>query len=273
MDSRLRTDDGSADSGAAAALAAFAAGTGSEHAALTALARIRLLVPVVAAPAPESGQHGPGQHGASRHGASRHGASRPGAGQPGAGQPGASQPGAGRPGAGQHGAGRAEAASEMSIPTLVGQDGRPAVPAFTCLAAMARWQPGARPVPVDAGRVWQGAVRDSCAVVLDVAGPVPVAIDGARLAALASGQPVPLPHQDPDVLAAVTQAAAGQPAVSVTRLLPADGDSDLAVELAISPDYPGSAAELARSAATAIMARLGSRLRRGIQVAIGPPPG
>jgi hypothetical protein len=257
MDSRLRTDDGSADSGAAAALAAFAAGTGSEHAVLTALARIRLLVPVVAAPAPESGKHA-GQHGAGQHGAGQHGAG---------------QLGAGRHGAGQLGAGRAEAASEMSIPTLVGQDGRPAVPAFTCLAAMARWQPGARPVPVDAGRVWQGAVRDSCAVVLDVAGPVPVAIDGARLAALASGQPVPLPHEDPDVLAAVTQAAAGQPAVSVTRLLPADGDSDLAVELAISPDYPGSAAQLARSAAAAIMARLGSRLRRGIEVAIGPPPG
>jgi len=278
MDSRLRTDDGSADSGAAAALAAFAAGTGSEHAVLTALARIRLLVPVVAAPAPESGQHGAGQpsasqHGAGQHGAGQHGAGQHGAGRHGAGQHGAGRHGAGRHGAGQLGAGRAEAASEMSIPTLVGQDGRPAVPAFTCLAAMARWQPGARPVPVDAGRVWQGAVRDSCAVVLDVAGPVPVAIDGARLAALASGQPVPLPHEDPDVLAAVTQAAAGQPAVSVTRLLPADSDSDLAVELAISPDYPGSAAELARSAAAAIMARLGSRLRRGIEVAIGPPPG
>ncbi|MBO0789223.1 MAG: SseB family protein, partial [Actinobacteria bacterium] len=41
-------DDGSADPGVAAALAAYAAGEGSEHAALTALARSRLLVPIVA---------------------------------------------------------------------------------------------------------------------------------------------------------------------------------------------------------------------------------
>ncbi len=227
-DSRLRTDDGSADSRAAAALAAYAAGTGSEHAALTVLAGVRLLVPVVAAPAPESGQPGTGPAGM---------------------------------------------ASEMSIPTLVGQDGRPAVPAFTCLAAMTGWQPAARPVPVDAGRVWRSAVADSRAVMLDVAGPVPVAIDGARLAALAAGQPVPLPHEDPDVLAAVRQAAAGQSAISGIKLLPAAGGSDLTVELAISPGHPGPAAELARSTAAAIMARLGSRLRRGIAVAVRPPPG
>ena len=41
-------DDGAADPAVRAALAAYAAGQGSEHAALTALARSRLLVPVVA---------------------------------------------------------------------------------------------------------------------------------------------------------------------------------------------------------------------------------
>ena len=41
-------DDGTADPAVRAALAAYAAGQGSEHAALTALARSRLLVPVVA---------------------------------------------------------------------------------------------------------------------------------------------------------------------------------------------------------------------------------
>ena len=53
-------DDGSADPAAAAALAAFAAGTGSEHAALTSLAGVRLLVPVVAAAADEAGDRVPG---------------------------------------------------------------------------------------------------------------------------------------------------------------------------------------------------------------------
>ena len=41
-------DDGAADPAVLAALAAYAAGQGSEHAALNALASSRLLVPVVA---------------------------------------------------------------------------------------------------------------------------------------------------------------------------------------------------------------------------------
>ena len=91
--------------------------------------------------------------------------------------------------------------SEMVLPTLIGQDGRPAVLAFTCLDALARWRPDARPVPAEADRVWRAAVADGCAVVIDVAGPVPLAVEGARLAALAAGQPVPPAHEDADVRA------------------------------------------------------------------------
>ena len=48
-------DDGAVDPAVAAALAAYAAGQGSEHAALTALATSRLLVPVVAVLTEEEG--------------------------------------------------------------------------------------------------------------------------------------------------------------------------------------------------------------------------
>ena len=68
--------------------------------------------------------------------------------------------------------------SEMVLPTLIGQDGRPAVLAFTCLDALTRWRPSARPVPAEADRVWRAAVADGCAVVIDVAGPVPLAVEG-----------------------------------------------------------------------------------------------
>jgi SseB protein N-terminal domain len=220
-------DEGSADPAAAAALAAFAAGTGSEHDALTSLAGVRLLVPVVAATAEETDGHPPAS-------------------------------------------GRAEKASEMSIPTLVGTDGRRAVPAFTCLDALVRWRSAARPVPVQASSVWQSAVADSCAVVLDIAGPVPLAIDGARLAALAGGQPVPLPHQDPDVLAELTAAVAGQPAIGRARLADGGTDGDLTVELSFLPGRAGSAAELAQLVGTALLGTLGGRLRRGIKVVISP---
>jgi hypothetical protein len=125
-------------------------------------------------------------------------------------------------------------------------------------------------VPVQASSVWQSAVADSCAVVLDIAGPVPLAIDGARLAALAGGQPVPLPHEDPDVLAELTAAAAGQPAIGSARLADGGTDSDLAIELSFLPGHAGAAGELARLVAAALLAGLGGRLRRGIKVVISP---
>ena len=55
-ESPFRDDDGSADPRAAAALAAFGAGLGSEHAALSALASTRLLVPIVAAQSEPEGR-------------------------------------------------------------------------------------------------------------------------------------------------------------------------------------------------------------------------
>jgi type III secretion system (T3SS) SseB-like protein len=237
-DSKFAADDGSAEPAAAAALAAFAAGTGSEHAALTALAGARLLVPVVAAEVPDGAPDG-----------------RPP-------QPGASGGSCHVPGG--------EKTSEMSIPTLMGQDGRPAVPAFTSLAAMHAWQPGARPVPADAARVWQAAAADSAAVVLDIAGPVPLAIDGARLAALAAGQPVPHPEHDPDVQAAIGAVAATYPQVTAVRLAgdPAGEGPDLTVELSLAP---GASPAIAGQLGSEVLGRLGSRLRRGLAVTIVPP--
>src|SRR5438874_4205041 len=103
-----------------------------------------------------------------------------------------------------------ENGTEMALPALIGADGRPALPAFTCLDALARWRADARPVPVPAASVWR-AGAETGAVVLDVAGPVPLAVDGARLAALAAGSPVPPPHADPDVLALVREILSAEP--------------------------------------------------------------
>jgi SseB protein N-terminal domain len=223
----FRADDGSADPRAAEALAAFASGSGTEHAALISLADSRLLVPVVAAPAD----------------------------------------------------GSAHQTSVMALPTLVGADGRRAVPAFTSLAALTRWRPGARPVPTEAAAVWQAAAADSCAVVIDVAGPVPLAIEGARLEALARGEAVPLPHQDPDVMravaAAVTAAVAAQPDGARAALGPGDAGSDLVIQLMLPAGCEGARAgaradDLAARLGAALMARLGGRLRRGITIAVHP---
>jgi len=255
---QFRGDHGGADPRVADALAAWQSGQGSEQAALTALAAARLLVPVIAvlaAPAP--------------------GAIPPA---------GDSIPGDSTAG---------DKNSEMVMPTLIGQDGRPAVLAFTGLDALARWRPDARPVPAEAGRVWRAAVTDGAAVVIDVAGPVPLAVEGARLAALAAGQPVPPPHEDPDVQsqveAALTEAAqiaeqtraaeetraagptqAAEPAIAGFSLAPGRaGRADLAVRLHVAG--PGWEAAANRAAA-AIAARLAGRLRRGIEVIIAERP-
>ena len=199
--SRPGGDTGEAGREVSQSLAAYAEGTGSEHAALTALAATRLLVPVVAILA-EANEDG------------------------------------------------TEKESEMALPTLIGNDGRKAIIAFTGSETLRRWQADARPVPVPASRVWAAAISEADAAVIDVAGPVPLVVEGARLHALANGEPPPLPHEDPDIWAEV---AAVTPDFT---LGPGGPGADLTVTLA-TPDMD-QAREIAR--------RLGSRLHRGIEI-------
>ena len=173
--------------------------------------------------------------------------------------------------------------SEMVLPTLIGRDGRPAVLAFTGLDALVRWRPDARPVPAGADRVWRAAVADGCAVVIDVAGPVPLAVEGARLTALAAGQPVPPPHEDPDVHAEVRAAVAAEPAIAGFSLAPDHhglapdhhglapdhhGAADLAITLHLAPGAKTDPGPAVNRAAAGIATRLGARLRRGIEVIV-----
>jgi len=144
----------------------------------------------------------------------------------------------------------AEKESEMALPTLIGNDGRKAIIAFTGTETLRRWKDDARPVPVPAPRVWAAALTEADAVVIDVAGPVPLAVEGARLRALAGGEPPPLPHEDPDIAAEV---AAVTPDFT---LGPGGPGADLAVTLK-APD-----AALARQ----IAVRLSARFRRGIEI-------
>ena len=151
-----------------------------------------------------------------------------------------------------------EKETEMALPTLIGNDGRKAVIAFTGADTVKRWRPDARPVPVPAARLWPAVASEQAdAVVIDVAGPVPLVVEGARLRALASGAPPPFPYEDPDIHAQVA---------AVTddfTLEPGGQDADLTITMK-TPDLAA-----ARAAAEAIAARLAPRLRRGIAVRIG----
>ena len=170
------------------------------------------------------------------------------------------------PAAGRDRAAAGDKNSEMVLPTLIGQDGRPALLAFTGLDALARWRPNARPVPAEADRVWRAAVADGCAVVIDVAGPVPLAVEGMRLAALAAGQPVPPAHEDADVRADVEAAIAAEPVVAGFSLA-ASHQVDLAVQLRLAADHwaAGDWQPAVSRVSSSIAARLAVRLRRGVE--------
>jgi SseB protein N-terminal domain len=236
-DARYRDDHGDADPAVAAALEAYAAGLGGEHAVLVALADSRLLIPVVSVLADMVS--------ADTVQAAR--ASDP-----------AVVPG---------GTNAGDKRSEVAVPSLVGHDGRLALVAFTCADSLRRWQPGARPVPVPASGVFQTAVAESSAVVIDVAGPVPVTIEGTRLAALAAGRAVPDMHEDPDVWNLVAEAAGSvAPGIRVRLGPPQDGAAFI-LELAPPRGAAGLVGpDVAADVADAAYARLAGRVRSGIAV-------
>ena len=69
--------------------------------------------------------------------------------------------------------GEESAAVEMALPTLVGLDGRRALPVFSSYAALRAWQVDARPVPMPGRQAVAAAASEGCAaIVVDVAGPI-----------------------------------------------------------------------------------------------------
>jgi len=78
--------------------------------------------------------------------------------------------------------------SDMAVVLLTGNDGRNALLAFTGTESLTRWQADARPMPQQARLVATAAVQEGAsAIVLDVAGPVPVVLETDDVRRLASG--------------------------------------------------------------------------------------
>ena len=78
--------------------------------------------------------------------------------------------------------------SDMAAVLLTGRDGRTALLAFTHTASMQAWDPEARPVPVRAQLAAQAAIQEGAAALLvDVAGPTRLVVEGVDLEGLARG--------------------------------------------------------------------------------------
>lgn len=147
---------------------------------------------------------------------------------------------------------------ELSIVTVAGPDGRNVLPVFSSVAAMARWNPDARPVPADGVRVALAAASEQTdLVVLDPRSDSEFVVRRPALWAIAQGEAWLPSHLDPEVLAAMRDSVSEEAAVTGIRLASGDPAATLAgpevmVQLSLI-------AGLERSALDATLARLASR--------------
>ncbi len=151
-----------------------------------------------------------------------------------------------------------EKSQELSIVTVVGPDGRTVLPAFTSVAAMSAWNPGARPIPAEATRVALAAAHEQTdLVVIDATSATEFAIRRPALWSLANGEPWIPSYLDEAVLDAVASAAVGEPAARSVALAAGDPDARLAgAELVVQLTL---AAGLERADLDALLARLQQR--------------
>lgn len=143
-----------------------------------------------------------------------------------------------------------DAGADMALPVLRAPDGREALPVFSCVETLTRWDARARPVPALARRAALSAVgEERQLMVLDVAGPTTAVLPRPALWALARGQEwVPAPR-DPEVVAAVVEAATGVTDV-VTAEVRAGQRSEVRVALAVTRGLDRSALKRLTTAVT-----------------------
>ncbi|MFE2285875.1 SseB family protein [Streptomyces sp. NPDC059443] len=163
-----------------------------------------------------------------------------------------------------------EKTSDMAVPTLRAGDRR-ALPAFTSIASLARWDPAARPVAVPLHQALAAAAHEKAdTVVLDLSGPVTYQLTGPALLALAEGRTDAGPLADPAVREAVRAVVAAEPAVLGAHLGPGgeDADGTLAIVLAAGPGAPAAARRVAEALAGDRTLR--ARLVGGLDLALLP---
>jgi hypothetical protein len=168
---------------------------------------------------------------------------------------------------------RQEKSSHMASVSLVSPDGRRGLLAFSSVQAMAAWDPAARGIPAFGAKVAAGALEQHAdALLLDVAGPVRVAIDGALLRALGTDSPLPLPHADPSVHAAVAVALAGLPGLAdVVLEAPVPGeDPEPDLVVLVTPERGTDPGALARGVAERLVAHpaVAAACPRGVAVGV-----
>ncbi len=172
---------------------------------------------------------------------------------------------------------RRDKSSDMAVPTIQAPDGRRALPAFTSVAALARWRADARPVAVPLHQALRALAHEGAGTLLiDLAGPVTYELSGPALHALADGRDHVDPLTDPHVAEAVREVVSARPEVVRAYLAPGRDsgtapkpDGTLCLVLTPGTDV----AQTVNLTATALAAHdtLRARLVHGLELAVLPP--
>lgn len=194
-------DDGTADAGYLAAVAALRSAAGDEAAVVASLAAARVFVPIVAQLAEEAerpaGPHSDGLSGDTLRG---------------------------------------DKQADMALVTLKAPDGRTAMPVFTSAAALESWHPEARPVAVYAARAALSAVAEGAELlVLDPGSEYTFVVRRPAVWALAQQHEWLPSYADPELAQAMGEATAAYPAVRRVELEPGGGVASATASGAVVP--------------------------------------
>jgi len=118
---------------------------------------------------------------------------------------------------------------ELSIVTVTGPDGRNVLPVFSSVAAMAAWNPDARPVPADGIRVALAAASEQTdVVVIDPTSATEFALRRPAVWAVAQSQPWKPSYLDREVRQAFAASIESELSVIGVSLSAGDPDARLA---------------------------------------------
>ncbi|GAA1317531.1 SseB family protein [Leucobacter albus] len=122
-----------------------------------------------------------------------------------------------------------EKTQELSIVTVASPDGRRVMPVFSSVAAMQRWNPGSRPIPVPGPQAAIAAAQEGTdLIIVDPGSPgTQFGIRRPELEAVALGETGPPAWADPVVRDAFLAGAAGEVSLRALALLPGDPAGDL----------------------------------------------
>lgn len=156
---------------------------------------------------------------------------------------------------------------ELSLVTVAAPDGRRVQPVFSCVDTMTRWNPAARPIPVEAVRAALAAsAEDTELIVLDPTTETEFVFRRPAVWAIAQTQPWEPSFVSPEVFLALQESIAHELAVIDVRVAAGDPDARLrGPELVVHLELIDG---LHRDVLDAVLARLAQRWAADDRIAV-----